>query len=201
VLATLFGKSPRARGLALVIVVIGGLILWNFLGVTPPIAQAPTPQSTIANAGRTPDPKVTAFVGKQTKTSGCKIDGSEPDHACTPGAVFPDVTAEQICVSGYSARVRDVGEFEKRQVYESYGIGSHAVGSYEVDHLISLELGGSNDIANLWPEAAEPRPGFHEKDEVENYLHAAICRGEITLAEAQRMIAVGWSAVYQRIKQ
>lgn len=202
VLTTIFGKSPRARGLALVIVVIGGLIMWNFLGVTPPTAQTPSPpQSTITTGSRAPDPKVTAFVGKRTKTSGCKIDGAEPDHACTPGTIFVDATAEQICVSGYSARVRDVSALEKQQVYESYGIGSHAVGSYEVDHLISLELGGSNDIANLWPEAAEPRPGFHEKDKVENYLHAAVCRGEMTLAEAQRMIAEQWSAVYQRIKK
>jgi hypothetical protein len=28
-------------------------------------------------------------------------------------------------------------------------------GAYEVDHLIPLELGGDNVIANLWPEAAE----------------------------------------------
>ena len=33
---------------------------------------------------------------------------------------------------------------------------------------MSLELGGSNDIKNLWPEAALPTPGFHEKDAVED---------------------------------
>jgi 5-methylcytosine-specific restriction endonuclease McrA len=27
-------------------------------------------------------------------------------------------------------------------------------GAFEVDHLIPLELGGDNVIANLWPEAA-----------------------------------------------
>ena len=40
-----------------------------------------------------------------------------------------------------------------------YGIrGSHHGSAYEVDHLISLELGGSNEVANLWPEAATPKP-------------------------------------------
>jgi len=41
---------------------------------------------------------------------------------------------------------RNVPESEKRQVYAEYGIRSHASGQYEVDHLIPLELGGSNSI-------------------------------------------------------
>lgn len=40
--------------------------------------------------------------------------------------------------------------------------------------------GGSNNIANLWPEAASPKPGFHEKDQVENYLHDQVCSGAIS---------------------
>jgi hypothetical protein len=72
-------------------------------------------------------------------------------------------------------------------------------GQYEVDHFVSLELGGSNDISNLFPEAAEPKPGFHEKDRVENYLHDQVCRGALTLAEAQREIATNWLAVYETL--
>ncbi len=64
-----------------------------------------------------------------------------------------------------------------------------------------LELAGSNDIANLWPEAAEPRPGFHEKDQVENYLHDQVCGGAMSLPEAQRAIASNWLDVYQRMQQ
>ena len=52
----------------------------------------------------------------------------------------------------------------KEQVYAEYGIVSHTTGEYEVDHFVPLELGGSNDISNLFPEAASPKPGFHEKD-------------------------------------
>ena len=70
---------------------------------------------------------------------------------------------------------------------------------YEVDHLISLELGGSNEIANLWPEAASPTPGFHQKDQVENYLHDQVCSGAISLREAQNEIATNWLAVYNRM--
>jgi len=47
-----------------------------------------------------------------------------------------------------------------------------------------LELGGSNSIGNLFPEAADPRPGFHEKDKLENRLHALVCSGKMKLRTA-----------------
>jgi hypothetical protein len=101
-----------------------------------------------------------------------------------------------VCVPGYSSSVRDVPTSEKNQVYAEYGITSHSTGQYEVDHLVSLELGGSNDISNLWPEAAEPQPGFHQKDAVENYLHAQVCSGAMSLAAAQQLIATDWLSAY-----
>ena len=134
--------------------------------------------------------------GVQTKTSGCRVRGALSDSACTPGAITTMATQAKICVSGYSSSVRNVPTSEKKQVYEEYGIYSHRAGQYEVDHLVSLELGGSNDIANLWPEAASPKPGFHEKDKVENYLHDQVCSGAISLKKAQIEIATNWLAVY-----
>ena len=132
-------------------------------------------------------------LGHRTKTSGCVISGALQDKTCTPGAIF-DVTKDQICVSGYSSKVRDVPESEKAAVYAEYGIATHTTGQYEVDHLISLELGGSNDISNLWPEAASPTPGFHQKDVLENSLHAQVCSGQIDLKQAQAEIADNWLA-------
>jgi hypothetical protein len=122
-----------------------------------------------------------------------------PDSACTPGAIFPDATAEQICKPGYSSSVRNVPAEVSRAVYAEYGIVDRSPGQYEVDHLVPLEIGGSNDIANLWPEAAEPPPGFHEKDRVENYLHDQVCAGHIQLFEAQQMAATDWVAVYESL--
>ena len=140
-----------------------------------------------------------AHFGKQTKTSGCMANGALPDSACTPGAIFPNVTTQQICQSGYASSVRNVPTSEKDQVYAEYSIYHHYAGQYEVDHLVSLELGGSNDIANLWPEAASPKPGFHEKDQVENYLHDQVCSGAMSLSDAQTQIATNWLAVYNRM--
>ena len=142
---------------------------------------------------------LSALLGQRTRTAGCKANDGLPDGACTPGEIIPSATREQICQPGYSKKVRDVSDQEKDQVYAEYGITSHRSGQYEVDHLVSLELGGSNDIANLWPEPAEPRPGFHEKDQVENYLHDQVCSGALSLAEAQHQIASNWLAVYQKM--
>ncbi len=140
-------------------------------------------------------------IGQQTKTSGCAAHDALPDSDCTPGAIFADVTKDQVCVPGYSQGVRNVPDSVKNQVFAEYGITSHTTGEYEVDHLISLELGGSNDIANLWPEPAEPRPGFHEKDKVENYLHKQVCDGAMTRADAQSIISTNWLSVYNQMPQ
>lgn len=169
------------------------------LVVNLPMSSA-TPQATSSPVvAASPTANSSAVLGVQTKTSDCVINGVLPDSACTPGAIFPTVTKEQICVSGYSSGVRNVPESEKNAVYTEYGIITHTTGEYEVDHYISLELGGSNDISNLWPEAATPTPGFHQKDEVENYLHEQVCNGSITLAEVQKEISTDWLSVYKKI--
>lgn len=129
----------------------------------------------------------------------CRVRGPLPDPVCTPGAVLRGVTRTQVCTPGWASAHRDVPASEKRAVYAEYGIASHARGAYEVDHLVSLELGGSNALANLFPEAAEPRPGFHEKDRLEDVLHDAVCSGRISLADAQRGIARNWVALYDRL--
>lgn len=109
------------------------------------------------------------------------------------------MTKEQICAAGYAKGVRLVPSGTKRSVFLEYGIRSHRPGQYEIDHLVSLELGGSNSIANLWPEAATPRPGFHQKDQVENYLHDQVCSGRLSLQQAQAEIARNWLAVYHTL--
>jgi hypothetical protein len=138
----------------------------------------------------------------QSKKAGCQAINGLPDHSCTPGSVFPNATKEIICVSGYTKTVRNVPVGLKKQVYQEYGIFyPQPTGTYEADHLIALELGGNNDISNLWPEVAQPQPGFHEKDVVENYLHNQVCDGIISLALAQQEISTDWEAVYNSLSQ
>lgn len=132
---------------------------------------------------------------EMTKSSDCKADGKNPDADCTPGAVM-GISMDVICTTSTKGR-RAVTEAMKNQVYKEYGITTHSTGMYEVDHFIPLELGGSNDIANLWPEPANPKPGFHEKDKVETALHDEVCKTHtMTLEDAQRTIATDWLQYY-----
>ncbi|MEK7648654.1 MAG: HNH endonuclease [Patescibacteria group bacterium] len=131
-----------------------------------------------------------------TLSYGCIAEENMPDERCTPGDIFPQATAEQICVPGYSRKARNVSVSQKNRIYASYGIRSHRVGEYNIDHLISLQLGGSNEDSNLWPEAENPRPGYHEKIKVENFLHGELCKGEITLRQAQRLVGQHWRDIH-----
>jgi hypothetical protein len=105
---------------------------------------------------------------------------------------LPDATKEQICTPGYAKSMRSVAQTTKEKVYVAYGILSRKNGEYAIDHLISLQLGGSNEIKNLWPLAAEPKS---KKDKVENYLHAQVCDGKMPLKDAQTAIATNWKSV------
>lgn len=118
-----------------------------------------------------------------------------PDSKLTPGAILP-VTKDDVCVPLYTAKVRNVPESEKKAVFKEYWVTYPTTKPYEVDHFISLELGGSNDITNLWPEPADPTPGFHQKDLYENTAHRQVCKWEITLWEAQRRITEDWYKYY-----
>jgi hypothetical protein len=119
-----------------------------------------------------------------------------PRRSLTPGAAFV-VGKARICVSGYSASVRNVPQAEATAVYDRYGV-AHVPYAHEVDHLVSLEVGGSNAIANLWPEPYAGRWGARTKDVLENRLHELVCSGRLALRTAQRIEARDWVAAYRR---
>lgn len=121
-----------------------------------------------------------------------------PDPKMTPGDVLP-VTKSDICVPGYTKKVRNVPDAVKKQVFASYGIVNPGKGEFEIDHLISLELGGSNSVRNLWPQSYKTQPwNAHVKDALENELHRRVCNGQLDLATAQREIAADWIGAYKK---
>jgi hypothetical protein len=121
--------------------------------------------------------------------------GLLPDPRCTPGSIDPAVKQGNIrltiCKSGWTKTVRppepQTEAFKYHVAYPAYRTPSGE--RTELDHLVPLELGGSNDATNLWPEyPATPNP----KDKVENALNRAVCSGRVSLVRAQDAIAADW---------
>lgn len=127
----------------------------------------------------------------------------QPNHKLTPGAVDASLTAAKLCNANFhTGTVRNVTESTKKKVCAAYRETKGCPGAgFEIDHLISIELGGSNDITNLWPQPVDSANviGFHTKDKLENQLHRMVCSGQITLPAAQKCIASDWYACMKKV--
>ncbi|HET7345515.1 MAG TPA: hypothetical protein VFJ05_06560 [Nitrososphaeraceae archaeon] len=152
-------------------------------------------ESTLSNTKRT-----LSRIPTPTIPSECHIiKGGLPDPKCTPGAINPSVTQDNIkdtiCVPGYTKTIRPLTSYTtplKTKLMKSYGFSDSRF-NYEFDHLIPLEVGGHpTDVKNLFPEPGYGKYNFHIKDRFENYLHDQVCSGSMGLSEAQREIATDW---------
>ena len=130
----------------------------------------------------------------------------EPDPRCTPGGVNPTVTADVLRDPRWrTSCVRNclTSEAEKHVAYGWYGIHKPKENSgenqvCELDHLVPLELGGTDGMGNLWPECGPDAVTLHQryfkiKDRVENYLADEVKAGRIPLQSAQEGIASNWT--------
>ncbi|HVN62437.1 MAG TPA: hypothetical protein VMT59_14350, partial [Gaiellaceae bacterium] len=127
--------------------------------------------------------------------------GPNPDRACSPGGYYSGLTKAVLCSSSFhTSSIRNVPESEKFAVEAEYGMApGHYGSSLEIDHIVPLELGGSNEIANLYPEKLDAGPGYRVKDRLENKAHDLVCSGAIMLHAAQVGIATNWQALYKRV--
>jgi hypothetical protein len=142
----------------------------------------------------------TKRLASRTKTANCRMRGSLPDRDCSPGAILVNATPALICKKGYSKTVRDVSDKMRAAIYTEYGLPpAHYGRAYQIDHIVPLGLGGSNDPANLWPQAGSPAPGYTVKDSLDRRLPKLVCNGERTLGIAQKAIARSWTALYAQV--
>lgn len=130
-----------------------------------------------------------------------------PNPTLTPGTLAVDaqgnpLTTEYICAKQWGKDHRFVTQAMKRQVAANYQLDFKTIAGRgkslccEYDHLIPRELGGADAIANYWPQ---PWADATTKDKEENRLHREVCKGFLTLAEAQQqMVAWGRNATSVR---
>lgn len=168
----------------------------------------PTEAAALPALAQVPIPVPPVVTGLPYPTS-CHVQPvNRPDPVCTPGSVnaqFGQADIEStICKSGWTATVRPPASntgVVKRAAMKAYGEPASSSGTTELDHLVPLELLGSDDVSNLWPEPSdEPGHGFNNsKDLVENNLKAAVCAHKVTLAAAQNAIATDWTTAEQTL--
>ena len=162
----------------LALVLVGGAAAWYYAAHTPAV-QRQNSSATVLKAG---DEKL------------------YPDPVKTPGDILTTDTST-ICQPAYYRSVKDVSDDIKKAIYKKYGLRyPQAKEKYEVDRLIPIELGGSNDPKNLWPQAGAS-PGYKQKNAVDDFLHAQVCTGQMTLEEAQYKVQTDWYAVYLAISK
>jgi hypothetical protein len=124
-------------------------------------------------------------------------EGPKP-RSVTPGETRP-ITLHEVCEYEKAEVIsRDIPEDKQRAVFAMYGIQSPKAGQFEVDYLITPDLGGAESIRNLWPQPYSARWNAHVKDELEQRLHELVCSGQLDLATAQHDIAVDWIAAYKK---
>jgi len=169
-------QAWAAPGLAAAAVLLVAILSWSGgdgIGLEPAGAPAPAKPAGSASGLLLPRPEL------------------------TPGSVRP-VGMEDICGSALAGGPI-VASQVPRQVFEAYGVDYRRAGDYELDFLITPELGGASDASNLWPQPYRSVTwNAYVKDELERHLRRLVCQGAVDLATAQEELAGDWIAAYKR---
>lgn len=162
------------------------------------------------------DPKAETRVSRwnEPANGSCSVrtltlDGvsyAAPDKTCTPGATNPTLTLSVLQHKGFKTkceRDKATSASRKAATYVWYGITkpSNNTGQRmvcELDHLISIEIGGADTIDNIWPQCGPSRVVlknryFKQKDLVEDYLADQVRAGNMDLKDVQKGIAADWT--------
>jgi hypothetical protein len=120
-----------------------------------------------------------------------------PDRTLTPGSVYSVRVADVCPATGQYINGVIPTEVEAK-VLAKYGMAKPKPEEYELDYLITPELGGADDPRNLWPEPRSSEWNSYVKDDLENRLHQLVCAGRLDLSTAQHDIASDWISAYKK---
>jgi hypothetical protein len=103
----------------------------------------------------------------------------------------------QVCAADFEASVKPMAKWQRDQALERYGKRPEDF-TGELDHLIPISLGGTNDPENLWPLPANKDMGPAEKKALDQKLHQMVCDKTIKLKDAQDAIKKDWVKAYDQ---
>jgi len=110
-----------------------------------------------------------------------------PDPSCTPGVINKTVTLSVLKRPAFkTACIRDKASsaHAKAVTYDWYYVqhpvnntGSHQ--TCELDHLVSLELGGADTLDNIWPQCGPPGVALNDRFFKMKEIGRASCRERV----------------------
>jgi hypothetical protein len=167
---------------------------------TPPAGRPNSSRAGVSQAAsdRTPGFPLgrTVLLAPRTRRLNCTF-GLEPDRRCSPGAYYTRLTKAVLCSHGFrSSELEHLTDAAKHAVEVEYGLTGGRSSALTIDHIVPLELGGSNNVANLYPQRA---PVHQLKETLDSTVAARVCKGLISLGAARRQIAVNWELLYTKL--
>lgn len=121
-----------------------------------------------------------------------------PNKALTPGAIR-SVALSDVCTEQREQTASLVPISVQRKIFQEYGMADAPTRDYELDYLVTPELGGSDDPRNLWPQPHSATVwNSYVKDALEDRLHHLVCNGSLDLVTAQHDIETDWIAAYKK---
>lgn len=158
----------------------------------PPAGAQPSPAPEISLLP-IPEPSPVRVEAQSASLHVATLEGALlPNPTITPGSTYPDATAAMVCEPGYSLGVRNPRFSDKLAALATYSIPVSDRGSYQIDRLVPVSLGGDNSPANLWPQPKSEGQGSAEKNELEMWLREEVCSGVLTVEAARSEISTDW---------
>ena len=125
-------------------------------------------------------------------------DRPVPNPQLTPGAVRVMALGE-VCGEKDDDLDPAVPAVTQQVVFAEYHVPQQQRGKeFQLDYLISPQLGGTAEIRNLWPQPYSTMWNAQAKDMLERRLHGMVCSGTMTLEQAQQELAGDWIESYKR---
>jgi hypothetical protein len=118
-----------------------------------------------------------------------------PNDYKTPGATVKASSA-QICSVDFASKAKPDAGWQQTEALERYGVRAQGF-SGDLDHLIPVSLGGSNDPDNLWPFHAQGEFTLDAKNALAAKLRDMVCAGKISLKDAQDAFKKDWTKAYR----
>jgi hypothetical protein len=137
-----------------------------------------------AGSSASPSPSAGALIRPNKDLTPGKARTMKPDEAC-----------------GHAKENRQVPNALRDRILTEYKLPPGTHPDYQIDHLIPLCLGGSNDPANLWPQPYRRKEEIwnaEAKDRLDRRICDMVCSGEIEIGAAQEALAIDWIAAYEK---